>query len=217
MAPCYLAFGRHLKIPMVVTVTSVFHDWLNEMSGNEANPSFVPSLFSTYEQHMTFKERLLNFLMTTMISAQVHYYTSFQVKYLQEHFGIEDASIMDLYNDVALYLINSHPSLHGIRPYTSAIVEVGGIHVNDDVDPLSPVRLNKLTFSIIRNACVPELFPGAMRCDESRGDLSLVSLRMQLHLSPLRSTRAGNRMGSGDLIDEKQPLLRANYQVCRLN
>ncbi|XP_032679120.1 UDP-glucuronosyltransferase 2A3-like isoform X2 [Odontomachus brunneus] len=163
MAPCFLAFGRHLKIPIVATVTSVFHDWLNELSGNVANPSFIPGLFSTYGQHMNFEERLLNFLMSHMISAQIHYYTSFQVEYVKKHFGIKDASIMDLYGDISLYLVNSHPALHGIRPYTSAIVEVGGLHVKDDVDPLSPEVQKWLDEST--NGCVYFTFGSMVRIE----------------------------------------------------
>lgn len=156
MAQCYLAFGRHLKVPMISMVTCSFHDWLNELSGNPFNLAYMPSLFSTFEQQMNFKERVLNFLLSYMITAQIHYYTSFQMENVKKHFGIQDTSILDLYGDISLYLVNSHPSLHGIRPMTPAVVEVAGLHIKDDGEQLSPVRLNKLAFSIIRNACIPE-------------------------------------------------------------
>jgi len=138
-----MAFGRHLKVPMVGTVASVFHDWLSEVSANPMNPSYIPSIFSGYNQQMNFKERLTNFLTIHYLSWQFHYYTnSHQLKLVNEHFGMNLPHIADLYNDVSLYLVNSHHSLNGIRPMTTNVIEVGGLHLNDEGDPLSPVCFN---------------------------------------------------------------------------
>jgi glucuronosyltransferase len=136
-APCYLAFGRHLKVPVVTTVASVFHDWLGEVSGNPVNPAYIPSMFSIYDQHMNFKQRLTNFLLTHYLSWQIHYYTNKQTKLVNEHFNMDLTNIKDLYNDVSLYLVNSHHTLNGIRPMTTNVIEVGGMHINDG-DSLSP-------------------------------------------------------------------------------
>ncbi|XP_012528301.2 UDP-glucosyltransferase 2 [Monomorium pharaonis] len=137
-SPCYLAFGRYLKVPVVATVASVFHDWLNEVSGNPSSLAFVPSFFSTYNQHMSFKERLINFFLSNYLSTQFHYYTNNQLKVVKEHFGMDLPHIKDLYNDVAVYLVNSHHTLNGIRPTTTNVIEIGGMHLKDDDDPLSP-------------------------------------------------------------------------------
>ncbi|XP_011629710.1 UDP-glucuronosyltransferase 1-9-like [Pogonomyrmex barbatus] len=137
-APCYLAFARHLKVPMVGTVASVFHDWLNEVSANPMGTAYVPSMFSMHNQHMNFKERLTNFLLSHYLSWQMHYYTNIQLKYVKEHFGIDVPHIKDLYSDISLYLVNSHHTLNGIRAMTTNVIEVGGLHLSDDDDPLSP-------------------------------------------------------------------------------
>lgn len=177
MAPCYLAFGRHLKVPMIATVTCSFHDWLNEVSGNPFNPAYIPSLFSTFQQQMNFKERVINVLLSHFISAQIHYYTSFQVEHVKKYFGIEDASIIDLYNDISLYLVNSHSSLNGIRPLTPAVVEVGGLQIKDDGEPLSPVRWNKLTFLIIHSARVSQSsLPGRNEARPTESGRFIVSI-----------------------------------------
>ncbi|KYM98244.1 PREDICTED: UDP-glucuronosyltransferase 1-9-like [Cyphomyrmex costatus] len=137
-APCYMAFGRYLKVPMVGTVASVFHDWLSEVSANPLNPAYIPNMFSAYSQHMNFKERLSNFLLTHYLSWQFHYYTNSQLKLVNEHFGMNLPHIKDLYNDISLYLVNSHHSLNGIRPMTTNVIEVGGMHLSNDDDPMSP-------------------------------------------------------------------------------
>lgn len=144
-APCYLAFGRHLKVPIVGTVTSVFHDWLSEVSGNPMNLAYIPSMFSIYDQHMSFKERLINVLLSNYISGQMHYYTNSQLEFVKKYFGIDVPHIKDLYYDLSLYLVNTHYSLHGIRPMTTNVIEVGGLHLKDDDQP-SPVCLNEDCF-----------------------------------------------------------------------
>lgn len=203
MTPCFLAFGRHLKVPMIGIIPSIFFDWLNEFSGNPNNPSFVPTLFSAFEQQMNFKERVLNFLMMYWISTQFHYYTSFQVEYVKKHFGMQDVSIIDFYSDISLYLTNSHPSLQGVQPFTHNIIEVAGLHIKDKDDPLSPVRLSKLASSIIRNmwndlaarsGCNETIYryrPCKMQCS-----ICLLFVRLEREMS-------------GDEIDEKRSLLRA--------
>jgi len=138
MTPCYLAFGRHLNVPIVATVASVFHDWLNEVSGNPLNLAYIPGLFTTYTQRMSFTQRLGNVLLSNYISAQIHYNTNPQLEFVKKHFDIDVSHIKDLYRDIALYLVNSHHSLHGIRPMTTNVIEVGGVHLKDD-DLLPPV------------------------------------------------------------------------------
>ncbi|XP_014479890.1 PREDICTED: UDP-glucuronosyltransferase 2B30-like [Dinoponera quadriceps] len=163
MAPCFLAFGRHLKVPLVATVTCSFHDWLNELSGNSFNPSYVPSLFSSFGQHMNFKERMLNFLTSHLISAQILYHTEFQAEYLKKYFDMQDTAIMDLYSDISLYLVNSHYSLSGIRPLTPAIVEVGGLHVKSDNVSLAPEVQKWLDES--KDGCVYFTFGSMVRIE----------------------------------------------------
>ncbi|XP_078051500.1 UDP-glycosyltransferase UGT5-like [Augochlora pura] len=137
MSPCYLAFGRHLKVPMIALMTSSFHDWLDDVTGNLNNPSFVPGLFSTFGQRMGFWDRLLNTVLVNYVSYNIAYHMDIMSKHVKDHFDI-DVSVRDLHKDVALYLVNSHHSLNGIKPTTNGVVEVGGLHVTENGDPLSP-------------------------------------------------------------------------------
>ncbi|KAL0107030.1 hypothetical protein PUN28_015526 [Cardiocondyla obscurior] len=136
-SPCYIAFGRHLKVPVIATVTSMMHDWLNEVSANPINPAYTPSMFSDYTQRMNFKERLMNFWAIHFHTWQFHYYTNHHLTFVKKHFGIDVSNIKDLYKDIALYLTNSHHSLNGVRPLATNVIEVGGLHIRDD-GPLSP-------------------------------------------------------------------------------
>lgn len=144
-APCYLAFGRYLGVPVVAVVTSSFLSWLDDVSGNPTSLAFAPNTFSAFKQKMNFKERLQNVLSSHWLFVQMHYYTNAQLSYVKKNFGLDVPHIIDLYRDVSLYLVNSHHSLNGVRPMTPNVIEVGGLHLKTD-EPLIPVRVRGTRF-----------------------------------------------------------------------
>ena len=139
-APCYLAFGRHLKIPMVGVVTSVLYEWMNDPFGNPDNPSFIPGGSLPYSGNMNFFQRLTNTVSSVTVKAMYNYYSSNQNKYVEKYFGPGFPDIYELHKDVSLVLVNSHFSLNGIRPMTTGVVEVGGLHIQFDNEKLPLVR-----------------------------------------------------------------------------
>ncbi|XP_029035422.2 UDP-glucosyltransferase 2-like [Osmia bicornis bicornis] len=141
MMPCYLAFGRHLNVPMVAMMTANFQEWFSDIIGTPHNPAYMPSLFSSYDQRMTFWERLMNTFQTNMVSLQLNYYLSEQEVYLKKYFGL-NATIAELYGDISIMLINSHHSLNGISPKIPSLIDIGGVHVKNDSTPL-PSDLQK--------------------------------------------------------------------------
>ncbi|XP_015125431.1 UDP-glucuronosyltransferase, partial [Diachasma alloeum] len=138
LAHCYLAFGQHLDAPIVGITTSKLPDWLLGPFGNQLNPSYIPSLFSSASQRMTFWERLQNTLITNIITPQINYYMEAEVKQVEKYFGRKLSSMNDLYKDVSLILVNEHFSLNDIKPLTPDIIGVGGLHVVDDDQQLTP-------------------------------------------------------------------------------
>lgn len=71
---------------------------------------------------------------------QMSYYSDTQLHYVKTHFGMDVPSMDDLHLDIDLYLINSHYSLNEIRSMNPNMIEVAGLHLKDNDDPLSPVR-----------------------------------------------------------------------------
>lgn len=139
MSHCYLAFGRHLNVPMIGVATFSVHEWMNDALGNSYSLSFIESLFSGGSARMSFTERLTNVLLSLVFTTQIRYYINQQDAYVQKHFpGMPHIS--ELQKDIDLLLTNSHPSLSGPRPLTHSIVEVGGLHVKEDDSPLDPVK-----------------------------------------------------------------------------
>lgn len=141
MSVCYLAWNRHLNIPMIDIVTMSSTDWMNTPHGNPSNLAVEPSILAPYTTPMTFFERLGNFLISTSAEFLFNYYSREQDEYVQKYFGPGYPSVVEMQKDLSLILINYHQSLDGIRAFTPAIVPVGGLHVIDRNETLPQVRI----------------------------------------------------------------------------
>ncbi|XP_034948011.1 uncharacterized protein [Chelonus insularis] len=133
---CYLALGQHLNATLVGLVVSKLHDWLYGPFGVPFNTAYIPSLFSSFSQKMTFLERLQNTFMKTIIVPQINYYMEGQIPQVEKYFGRKLSSMSELYDDVSLLLLNSHHSIYDNIPTPPGVVEIGGFHVNDDQQEL---------------------------------------------------------------------------------
>lgn len=183
MSPCYLAFGRHLNVPMVGVMTSGAHDWFSEKIGNPFHPSFIPSLFTYYDQRMNFWQRLVNTVLMNVVSVQLDYYMNKQQHYVQKYFNI-NASISELYHDLSIVLLNSHHSLFGIKPLTMGIVEVGGLHVVDDNKPL-PSDLQKW-LDESTHGCILFTFGSMVRIETFPESLLRAAYKVFEKIAPVR-------------------------------
>ena len=130
LSPCYLALGRHLNVPIVGV--SVLRDWLSETLGSPISTSFVPNVFAGFSQQMNIWERISNVIQHAMYTMQFHYYTESQNDLVKRYVDPGMPDIRQLYGDLALLLVNSHHSMKRIRPLPPAVVEVAGLHLNDD-------------------------------------------------------------------------------------
>ncbi|XP_063972365.1 UDP-glucosyltransferase 2-like [Diachasmimorpha longicaudata] len=137
-AHCYIGFGNKLNAPVVGMVTSKFQDWLFEPFANPLNPSYMPSFFSTFTQHMTFWERLENTLITDNTRLQFRYWLETESLQVEKYFGRKISSLHELYDDVSLILVNQHFSTNEIKPSTPDIIDIGGLHVYNNTQQLTP-------------------------------------------------------------------------------
>lgn len=137
-AHCYFAIGRHLKVPMIGVLTSALYEWIRDPIGNPGNQAIIPGPFTGLNFKMNFWQRVKNTLMSHFIKNVFNYYTAQQSKYVDEHFGPGYPDIYQLSTELDLLLVNSHFSINGIQPLTPAVVEVGGLHIEDSGRKLDP-------------------------------------------------------------------------------
>ncbi|XP_058794059.1 UDP-glucosyltransferase 2-like [Phymastichus coffea] len=135
---CYLAFGRHLDLPLVGLVSTSMLDWLHDPLGNPHNPAVDTSILSEYYRPATFIERFGNFLTSIYIKYSFNYYVRSQDAYVKKYFGPGLPNVVEMQKDIDLVLVNYHHALSGIRVHTPAIVPVGGLHIVDTNETLPP-------------------------------------------------------------------------------
>ncbi|XP_046412504.1 UDP-glucosyltransferase 2-like [Neodiprion fabricii] len=131
-ANCYFAFGRHFKVPVVAVSMSALPPYISEPLGNPVNTAFVSEHIDGSILHMNFWQRFKNTLHTWWTNYRIRRVTEAQNSIVKTHFGPDMPDIRELERDLSLLLVNSHHSLNGVRPFTPAIVEIGGLHVRDD-------------------------------------------------------------------------------------
>lgn len=128
---------------MIGLISSVVQEWENEALGNPDSFAFIPGGFTGLNVggKMNFYQRLLNTLMGNLIKRQFYHYTDHQKIFIDQYFGPNYPSIRNLSTQFALVFVNSHFSLHGIRPLTPSVIEIGGVHIQENGEKLSPVSV----------------------------------------------------------------------------
>ncbi|XP_063972367.1 UDP-glucosyltransferase 2-like [Diachasmimorpha longicaudata] len=183
-AQCFLALGRHLDAPVVGLVASKLHDWLFDPFANPLNPSYMPSLFSSFTQRMNFWERLTNTLITNVIGLQINYYLREQVEQVEKYFNRRISSLNELYDDVSLLLVNEHFSINEIKPATPDVIDVGGLHVHDSDQRLTPELQKWLDDS--QNGCVYFTFGSMIKIESLPLDKLKILYETFERIAPVR-------------------------------
>ncbi|KAK0079330.1 hypothetical protein PV326_008802, partial [Microctonus aethiopoides] len=131
-AHCFMAFGPHLKVPVIGISSSVLYPWSNDFIANPENLAFSSNNLLSYMKNMNFWNRFYNVIHNIYNKMLFNYYTSSQSDLIKKHFGPNALTVRELERDLALILANSHFSLNGAKPTTPALVEVAGLHIQDD-------------------------------------------------------------------------------------
>ena len=135
---CYLGFGPFLKVPVVIGVTYLDSSFVNDFMGSPMNYAFFSGAHTQNAVVTTFFDRLWNFVTNFKVTQLFYYYTSRQTEGMRKYLGQDLPHVRELEKQVSLALMYGHHSLHGIRPVTPSILEIGGLHVEADKSELTP-------------------------------------------------------------------------------
>lgn len=144
---CYLGFGPFLKAPVAIGVT--FLDWttVNDFMGSPMNYAFFSGAQNQNAVVTTFFDRLWNFVENFKQMQLFYHYTSGQTEGMRKYLGQDLPDVRQLEKKVSLAFMYGHHSIHGIRPVTPGILEIGGLHVETDKSELTPVGWGKMVNS----------------------------------------------------------------------
>ncbi|CAD1470738.1 unnamed protein product [Heterotrigona itama] len=143
-APCYLGLGALLNTPVAIVVSSLETPYVDNFMGNPFNVAFFPGTSLENVVLNTFFDRVSNLVINYKDSLVFQYYTSDQTDIMRKYLGWDLPDVRQLERNVTLALVNSHYSFHGIRSFAPAVIEVAGLHIQDEEIPLPPILKNWL-------------------------------------------------------------------------
>ncbi|XP_046416327.1 UDP-glycosyltransferase UGT5-like [Neodiprion fabricii] len=127
---CFLGFVHKFKAPFIGLSSHAIIPWVNNRLNNPDNPSYIPGLFHSVSPSMTFFERVMNTFW--IVAEQIAYdliFTRPMQSLVEETFGPGVPPLQDIANNMTALMVNTHFSLHGARPLSPSVVEIGGVHI----------------------------------------------------------------------------------------
>lgn len=127
-----LGFGYRFGAPVVLMSSCALLPWANARFATPDNPSYIPTSFLPRLGRLDFWHRLQNAYQVVL--GRLGYDIVFDPaseRIARTVFGESLPPLADLARSSALLFVNTHHTLHGARPFTPQVVEVGGLHVKD--------------------------------------------------------------------------------------
>lgn len=141
-AHCFTAVGHVLNVPIIGVSSSALYPWSHEYIANPENLAFAPNNLLSYMENMNFFQRLYNFLHAKYNAYVFRQASSIQTDIVRKYVSPDLPDIRELEKEISMILVNSHSSWNGIKPSTPALIEVGGLHVQEEGVEL-PASLEK--------------------------------------------------------------------------
>ncbi|KAK5643189.1 hypothetical protein RI129_007034 [Pyrocoelia pectoralis] len=145
----YFIFNCHLtpvvkkfKVPFVLIQTTTFIPWANQWAGNPDNPAYIPNWAMDYSIRLHFLERLENTLLWVYNNFYYNYVMDVQEQRMYlKYAGVDADYPYDMMQNTSMFLVYTHFTIHGSRPFVPNVAEVGGMHIGTK-KPL-PMHLEK--------------------------------------------------------------------------
>ncbi|KAK6047700.1 hypothetical protein COOONC_14795 [Cooperia oncophora] len=125
--------------------------YVHEITGVPANPSFVPGMYSTYSDYMTFWERLNNFKFDVELHYRYRYWERELWSYFNDFYpGFADFRDL-LKRKVGVVLLNINEFIETPRPTSNVIRYIGGIavHAPKPLDKRLDAILNERSTNVL--------------------------------------------------------------------
>ncbi|KAL7730661.1 hypothetical protein ACLKA6_003438 [Drosophila palustris] len=137
MNEAHFGFAERFQAPLIGLATFGASSWTTELVGTPSPPSYVPHFLLPLSDHMSFYERAHNLLFTAYdLVYQKFFYLPQQEQLYRKFFPHNKQDFYEMRRNTALVLLNNHVSLSFPRPYAPNMVEVGGMHVQRQQNPL---------------------------------------------------------------------------------
>ncbi|XP_039290797.1 UDP-glycosyltransferase UGT5 isoform X4 [Nilaparvata lugens] len=127
-----LGLMHRFKAPTIALSSCPAYPWANHRFANPENPSHVPIMLTDNRAKMSLFQRLKN--LAYLVSLELVYY--FLIKPMSQveannYFGKDMPDLIEVAKSTSLLFINTHHSLYGAKPIVPAVIEVGGMHIEE--------------------------------------------------------------------------------------
>ncbi|XP_053326616.1 UDP-glucuronosyltransferase 1A1-like isoform X2 [Spea bombifrons] len=125
--PCGEIVAEHLAIPSVYFMRGTPFGMDQEATQSPSPPSYVPRFFTTYTDHMTFSEKMKNFIvrLTDYVFSRIFYHPYAQ---LASDFLKRDITAVELFSRASIWLMRYDFVFEFPRPVMPNMVFIGGIN-----------------------------------------------------------------------------------------
>jgi glucuronosyltransferase len=143
---CFFGFIHKFGYPPVVATSGTgIPPWISLVNGNPENPSYMPNYLLPYTSHMSFSERIVNFVIHIITTSLYQYsYIPKQEAIARKYFKEDLPSFMDIWKNFSVILANTLVGLDDPRPLLPNVIPIGGMHIKDQPDPLPKVMIIRL-------------------------------------------------------------------------
>lgn len=117
------------------------------MIGNPDNTAISSNNFLPVPEGNGFWSRFVNTYTFYHLKFSYSYHTMNQNQLLQKYFGPNAPTVHELEETTSLILMNTYFPLNGIKPTTTGLVEIGGLHIQNEGPKLTDVI--KITLYIL--------------------------------------------------------------------
>lgn len=142
--PLGIAHKIQPKAPVIALSSCPMMSWHYARVSMPHLASYMPVLFSSNSQKMSFVERLQNWFTIHSHNFLYEIITHGTTNaLLEKYLGAGIPPVKELTKNTKLMMVNQHYSLAGPKPLPPSVVEIGGIHIKD-AQPLNEVSTSPI-------------------------------------------------------------------------
>ncbi|XP_043483368.1 UDP-glucosyltransferase 2-like [Leptopilina heterotoma] len=136
---CFMGLGHYLNIPVIILSAQTLYPWVEDAIGNPSSAAIYPVILSSLVEINSFWDRLQNVVEELVLKYKFYHYTEkIQTNIIRKYISADLPTVSELSKSPILTLSNTYFSFNGIRPFTSSLIEVGGLHILQDDNVLTP-------------------------------------------------------------------------------
>ncbi|XP_063700442.1 UDP-glucosyltransferase 2-like [Culicoides brevitarsis] len=130
---CMLGVIWKMQVPFIGLSSCVLMPWHPDRIATPSTPSHIASEFVGFTEKMSFYERFVSFTVSNSVKFLYRWLVERKDnELLAAKFGEGIPDVHEIAKNTSFIFVNQHFSLHQARPMAPNLIEIGGIHIQDE-------------------------------------------------------------------------------------